>query len=136
MLVILGACGVLVALAAGFYLTRYTDRGPEFMLQRTQAELVMTGRALEGFKAEQGRYPTLEEDLQPSYARKKARDGWGKDLVYRLRVGDQVRAFDLYSIGPNGIDEQGRGDDVDFWSVEVQHWYAQARVGNENKPRP
>ena len=36
-------------------------------------------------------------------------DGWGRALVYSLGEGD---TYTLYSVGPNGLDESGGGDDV------------------------
>lgn len=35
-------------------------------------------------------------------------DPWGREYVYRANIHD----FELYSVGLNGIDERGRGDDV------------------------
>ncbi len=39
-------------------------------------------------------------------------DGWGNQIVYRLRESSEhVQRF-LYSFGPNGKDELGEGDDI------------------------
>lgn len=45
------------------------------------------------------------------------RDEWGQELLYNYpsKYGDQK--FDLYSIGPNGIDEHGTGDDIASWKL-------------------
>lgn len=40
-------------------------------------------------------------------------DAWGHPLVYRCPSGMPGRMFRLYSIGPNGIDEDGAGDDIE-----------------------
>lgn len=42
----------------------------------------------------------------------EAADGWGCPLIYRAPGPVHRRGWDLYSVGPNGIDEQGKGDDV------------------------
>ena len=44
------------------------------------------------------------------------KDEWGSDLIYIFppRYGDQD--FDLYSRGPNMIDEHGSGDDITNWN--------------------
>src|SRR5678815_6173878 len=50
------------------------------------------------------------------------RDRWGQPLVYR--VPGTHGAFDLYSVGPDGIDNNGERDDVSSWA-EVNdgfHW--------------
>ena len=36
-------------------------------------------------------------------------DPWGHPFVYR--VGSSLK-YQLYSIGPNGVDENGKGDDI------------------------
>ena len=46
-------------------------------------------------------------------------DPWGKPYVYVLLNGGspqhRQRSFDLYSLGPNGVDDQGAGDDIINW---------------------
>lgn len=46
------------------------------------------------------------------------KDSYGNDLIYFFppKFGDAK--YNLYSVGKNGIDEQGRGDDVSAWSIE------------------
>jgi hypothetical protein len=39
-------------------------------------------------------------------------DGWGRPLRYRCPGTVHRRRWDLYSVGPNGVDEQGQGDDL------------------------
>ncbi|MCX5670051.1 MAG: type II secretion system protein GspG [Planctomycetota bacterium] len=39
-------------------------------------------------------------------------DRWGNALVYRFPSARREAMFDLYSAGPDGIDENGLGDDV------------------------
>jgi hypothetical protein len=39
-------------------------------------------------------------------------DGWGQHLVFRSPGPAHRHGWDLYSVGPNGIDEQGLGDDL------------------------
>jgi hypothetical protein len=40
-------------------------------------------------------------------------DHWGHPIVYRYPSVSPKYVFRLYSVGPNGIDEDGRGDDID-----------------------
>jgi len=40
------------------------------------------------------------------------RDSWGHELVYRFPPRRKDILFELYSVGPNGIDEDGQGDDI------------------------
>jgi hypothetical protein len=39
-------------------------------------------------------------------------DGWGQSLVYKPFDPTDRKAFMIYSIGSNGTDENGNGDDV------------------------
>jgi hypothetical protein len=39
-------------------------------------------------------------------------DPWGHVLVYECPGPVHFRGWDLYSVGPNGIDEHGGGDDI------------------------
>ena len=43
-------------------------------------------------------------------------DRWGTPYIYKL-PGKHLQ-FDLYSCGPNKIDEQGQGDDIANWNIE------------------
>lgn len=40
------------------------------------------------------------------------KDIWGRELVYRFPSERRHCMFDLYSMGPNGVDENGQGDDI------------------------
>jgi hypothetical protein len=39
-------------------------------------------------------------------------DGWGRAIAYHCPGPVHKHGWDLYSFGPNGIDEQGVGDDI------------------------
>jgi len=60
------------------------------------------------------------------------RDLYGHELVYHRPSSKYPQLFDLYSVGPNGIDEHGAGDDVTFdttLSVLEEEAEAQLRRG-------
>lgn len=46
-----------------------------------------------------------------------ARDQWGQPFVYNDPAIHGNAQYDLYSVGPNGVDESGRGDDVCNWKL-------------------
>lgn len=78
---------------------------------------VRTGLAI--YKSQFSRAPdTLDELLKGTEAFPKGfldggalpKDGWGRALVYAAREGGAK--YDLRSVGANGTDEQGGGDDV------------------------
>jgi general secretion pathway protein G len=81
---------------------------------RARVTLVLLDAALEAFKEENGRYPTMEEGLQASTREKDAAilDPWGSPYIYLIPSLDKNKSYSLYSIGPNKTDEKGRGDDI------------------------
>lgn len=67
---------------------------------------------LSQFQARHQRYPTTAEGLSvlvPDFLRRVSRDPWGNAYAYRAQM---QRSYSLYSIGVDGIDEGGAGDDV------------------------
>ena len=48
------------------------------------------------------------EGGKPAYLLELARDGWGREFKYSVD-GD---TYKLWSMGANGIDESGQGDDL------------------------
>lgn len=68
-----------------------------------------------------GRFPTTEEgvtalvrDGTPPSADDFTIDSWGHEFAYRYPARITSQEFDLYSLGGNGIDERGAGDDIIF----------------------
>jgi hypothetical protein len=46
-------------------------------------------------------------------------DGWGRRLRLRMVRADGERApYFFYSVGANGVDEGGKGDDVMWWEPD------------------
>lgn len=79
------------------------------------------------FRLDSGRYPTTEEGLDALIAKPAALlpnwrqyferlpvDPWGNDYIYRNEARNGVD-FVIYSRGPNGIDDNGKYDDVVNW---------------------
>ena len=99
---------------------------------RTQSDLKNLAAAVELFKSETGHHPDpkqywLElEQKDLRYHRDQSgplKDRWDRPVIYRL-PGKQ-RDFDLYSIGPDGIDSNGALDDVSLAGVnDGFHWKA------------
>jgi hypothetical protein len=50
-------------------------------------------------------------------------DAWGQVLKYRFPSRRPEQFFELYSVGPNGIDEAGDGDDIRAGqALEFRHY--------------
>ena len=68
--------------------------------------------ALDNFRERYSRYPTTREGLKalvPDFVKRISRDPWGSPYVYRTTGR---RSFFIYSVGADGRDDKGFGDDV------------------------
>lgn len=98
----------------------------------TRVRLMMLEKSCHEYKRLYGSYPhervwcremlsraagdkvLLEVDLEDLFQRYF--DGWGHAFHYRCPGIHHRDSVDLYSIGRNGVDENGGGDDVNNWS--------------------
>ena len=78
--------------------------GPETDRLLTQDLLLALKVDLTVHRFDHGAYPATLAEL----GRADAKDGWGRAPVYKVTQS----GFTLYSIGPNGIDDGGSGDDI------------------------
>src|SRR5262249_47323422 len=77
--------------------------------EQTQTNLQIAF-ALAAYRADQGKYPPRLDELAPKYLSKIPLDLFsGKPLIYRPAENGYL----LYSVGVNGIDEDGRWTDDD-----------------------
>lgn len=75
--------------------------------EQTHRNLVIAA-ALAAYRADAGRYPARLDELAPRYLPQAPGDVFsGKPLIYRLTE----RGYLLYSVGVNGVDEDGRWTD-------------------------
>lgn len=93
--------------------------GPDAKVQAARDELDRLRAGLTVFRLEHNRYPAELRELAqpdndypfgylPDHQRGLVNDPWGRAFVYRLTP----EGCELYSVGPNGADEGGKGDDV------------------------
>jgi hypothetical protein len=110
-----------LGLAAAALLAPIPARAAASPVEETLADLERIHRAVAQHRQNTGQYPANAAELSTVvllYARGVAMDGaapadhWGRRLVYRLRGGDAQPAYELYSLGQNGVDDAGLGDDV------------------------
>ena len=92
---------------------------------RTVSRLRVLVSALERYRIDVGSYPAFLDQISPSYVRKwpeSARnpgftDGWDHPIKYDCARVRAAIPYSLWSVGPNGLDESGEGDDVAAWKV-------------------
>ncbi len=131
MLLAIGFAAVAVVIVPGYIPTSGQAR-----LDMAEAEIGRNGklqRALEAFKRDLSRYPTTEEGLGALFLNLQSdalwrgpyldgeltqfEDPWGRPLVYVSPGVQNPAKYDLWSTGPDRIDQQGSpgSDDVGNW---------------------
>lgn len=95
-------------------------------------ELNFIQETLYQFQQHQGYLPTSLSSLEcaPNTPRKLhqdcvnfiPQDAWGHELIYIVPAKYGTLAFDLYSRGADGKDDQGTGDDISNWNG-ASDWY-------------
>jgi hypothetical protein len=87
-------------------------------LYNTKAKLTFITTAIEIFHAENNHYPSVDEGLsilvKDGDLKTMPKDYWGHD--YKFIIQDETPF--VYSMGPNGIDDNGLKDDVTLKSLE------------------
>lgn len=91
----------------------------------TQYRLKTLALAIQAYQLDHGQLPspaTYREDLQNGYLDSRdLQDAWKQPFIYRVPGAHEE--FDLYSIGPDGIDNRGTRDDVTASGVnDGYHW--------------
>jgi len=75
----------------------------------TRAALARVEELLSAHRGERGAYPDELHELERLFGGAELpRDGWDRPLRYR-RAGE---GYELWSVGPDGVDESGAGDDI------------------------
>ena len=96
-------CGPLLFLAGGLLAHPGSARARQPLLAACSVAF-----ALAAFKKDNGQFPARLDDLAPKYLPTIPNDLFSdKPLIYRL----EDKGYLLYSVGPNGIDDGGHGQD-------------------------
>lgn len=84
-------------------------------MSETISLLGLFGAALETWAQNNGRAPSTSAGLSVlELDNTKPADGWGRPFIYRQDNSRIPSGFKLYSVGPDGIDSDGSGDDVNY----------------------
>jgi hypothetical protein len=76
------------------------------------AALHICGVAIESWAKSHGRVPTEQEGFAVLEMKTRVPlDGWDRPILYK-NVAAGAKPFLVYSVGPNGRDEGGSGDDI------------------------
>ncbi len=103
---------VIIAILAAVVVPKYAGQAQKAKVKAAQADISTIGTQLRAYEVTNEKFPTSEEGLQPlvdaKLLEKVPVDPWGHPYVYRSTAD----GFDLYSMGPNGQDDNQGGDDV------------------------
>jgi hypothetical protein len=103
----------IIALQSG---CSVSDTEAEAIAYRTKSRVDMSCRSVEIYREDHGYFPNAKNGLESLIEREKISsdslifiDGWKRPL---LPVVSNSLIVGAYSVGPNGKDEGGRGDDI------------------------
>ena len=125
---------VIIAALAAMVMPRLAGRTEEARRGIAQADIQGNiALALKLYEVDNGRYPSTEQGLgallqkptappTPSnwkgpYLEQEAIDPWKKPYLYRYPGSHPPRDYDLYSLGPDGVEGK---DDITNWQASSQ----------------
>jgi general secretion pathway protein G len=118
---------VILAVLAGVVLPRMLGKAKDARIGAAKAQISIIESSLGRFDLDNDRLPTTEEGLEalvaappeltekwkgPYLDKGLPKDPFGKEYVYRNPGQRNAASFDLYSVGPDGVE----GTDDDVWS--------------------
>lgn len=106
---------IIIAALAGMVLPRLIPTADEAKRKICEGEIANIGVALKLYRLEKNAYPKTVDELYPTYLEKSPRDPWDQPYQFTQPGEKNTLSFDLWSIGPNGKNEKGEGDDVKNW---------------------
>jgi general secretion pathway protein G len=119
---------IIIGVLAAMVMPRLVGRSEQARVSTAKADInANISLALDLFETDIGRYPTTEEGLaalranpgslsgwKGPYLKKDPKDPWAKPYIYKS-PGSHNNDYDLYSSGPNTIDDNGSEDDTGNW---------------------
>ncbi len=128
---------IILGLLAGIVLPKILGREEEAKVSAAKVQVKSMESALDGFKLDNGFYPTTDQGLsalikKPEVGRipdkwkdggylKPARipkDPWGKDFLY-FAPGNEGREYEIVSYGPdNEQGGEGKNADIESWKIQ------------------
>ena len=109
---------VIIGLLAGYVAPRYFSQVGKSEVQVAKAQLDSLEKALDQYRLDNRRFPSVEEGLaavQPYLKKNLPNDPWGRPYVYR--VPGQRGEYDVFSLGRDGK-PGGSGEDADVGLIQ------------------
>jgi general secretion pathway protein G len=119
---------IIIGILAAMVMPRLAGRSEQARIAAAKADInANISLALDLFETDIGKFPATEEGLNAlranpgsisswrgPYIKKDPKDPWGKTYIYKS-PGTHNSDYDLYSCGPNGVDDGGSSDDIGNW---------------------
>jgi len=130
--------GLLIAAAVGggllifAYSHKVKDRVQQGRIAAARADIALIKMALDAFEVDCGRFPSTEEGLRallqqpaatpgwqgPYLNRGTPKDPWANLYLYQCPGQHNPNRYDLYSLGPDGL--EGTEDNIGNWSDSAE----------------
>jgi general secretion pathway protein G len=112
---------VIISLLAAFIVPRVMGRVDDARVTKARADIQAIETALTLYRLDNGRYPPSGEGLAAltesgDYLARVSADPWGEAYRYRF-PGTRGSEYDLFSLGPNGVEDASGGDDIGNWNL-------------------
>jgi general secretion pathway protein G len=128
---------IILGLLAGLVLPKILGREEEARLSSAKLQIKALENALDGYKLDNGSYPTTDQGLDALIKKPEAgripmkwRDGgylkparipkdpWGFDYHY-YSPGNENREYEIISYGPDGEPGgEGKNADIESWKIQ------------------
>lgn len=119
---------IIIGVLAAMVMPRLVGRSEQARISAAKADInANIPLGLDLFEMDIGRFPATEEGLlalranpgslskwKGPYLKKDPKDPWGNPYIYKS-PGTHNSDYDLYSIGPNAVDDGGGSDDIGNW---------------------
>jgi general secretion pathway protein G len=119
---------IIIGVLASLVMPRLSGRTEQAKIAVVRADIQANiPLALDLFSTDIGHFPTSEEGLDAlrtnagsvaewngPYLKKEPKDPWGNSYIY-ASPGTHNNDYDLYSLGPNKVDNGGSTDDIGNW---------------------
>ena len=112
---------VIIGLLASFIVPRVMGRVDDARVTKARGDIQAIETALTLYRLDNGRYPPSGDGLAAlsesgDYLARVSDDPWGQAYQYRY-PGTRGGDYDLFSLGPNRVEDAGGGDDIGNWNL-------------------
>ena len=120
---------VIIGMLAGLVIPNVTGMRRGAAIRTTRGQMQALETAILSYQMDLDQLPRNLEDLinDPgvsgwagpyTHRGRMPKDAWGREFRYDPEGRHNPGSFDLWSVGPDGVDDQGEGDDIANWGTD------------------